>query len=123
MKALSVFVLDDDDLILDVAQAMLEGMGVSNIITHTSAKMALVALDMNNPLQVLLCDLNMPEMDGVEVIRHLGQHDFAGAVIVLSGEDARTLQTVVNMGRAYHLRLLGALGKPIDQQALLNMLQ
>lgn len=123
MKNMSVLVLDDDDFILDVTQAMLENMSVGNIVTHTSAKVALTTLDMNNPLQVLLCDLNMPEMDGVEVIRHLAQRDFSGAMIVLSGEDTRTLQTVVNMGRAYHLRLLGALGKPIDQQALLNMLQ
>lgn len=123
MKALSVCVLDDDDIILDVTQAMLENMGVGNVVIHTSARAALATLDMHNPLQVLLCDLNMPELDGVEVIRYLGQSSFAGAVIVLSGEDARTLQTVVNMGRAYHLRLLGALGKPIDRQALLHMLQ
>lgn len=123
MEKLSVLVLDDDDLILDVSQAMLENMGVREIVTHTSASVALASLDMNNPLQVVLCDLNMPEMDGVEVIRHLGQRGFAGAVIVLSGEDARMLQTVINMGRAQHLRLLGALGKPIDQQALLHLLQ
>lgn len=102
---------------------MFESMGAGNITTHANARMALTMLDMGNPLQVLLCDLNMPDMDGVEVIRHLGQHDFAGAVIVLSGEDDRILQTVVNIGCAYNLRLLGALGKPIDRQALMGMLQ
>lgn len=123
IKTLSLFVLDDDDFILDVTRAMLENMGVSNILTHSSARVALTTLDMSNHQQVVLCDLNMPDMDGVEVIRHLGQQGFAGAVIVLSGEDSRTLQTVVNMGRAYNLRLLGALSKPISQQALLSMLQ
>jgi len=123
MKKLSVAVLDDDDFILDVAQAMLEAMGVGEIATYSSASIALGRLDMNNPWQVLLCDLNMPGIDGVEVIRRLGHRNFAGAVIVLSAEDSRTLKTVVNLGRAYHLRLLGALGKPIDEQALRHMLE
>lgn len=123
INTLSVSVLDDDDFTLDATQAMLEKIGVGDILTYISASVALNTLDMDNPQQAVLCDLNMPEMDGVEVIRHLGQRGFAGAVIVLSGEDTRTLQTVVNMGRAYNLRLLGALSKPISQQALLNMLQ
>lgn len=123
IKNLSVSILDDDNFILDTTQTTLENIGVGNISTYALASEALAALDMDNPQQAVLCDLNMPGMDGVEVIRHLGQRGFAGAVIVLSGEDTRTLQTVVNMGRAYNLRLLGALSKPISQQALLNMLQ
>lgn len=123
MKKLSVAVLDDDDFILDVAQLMLEAMGVGEIATYSSASIALGSLDMNNPWQVLLCDLNMPGIDGVEVIRRLGHRNFAGAVIVLSAEDPRTLKTVVNLGHAYHLRLLGALGKPIDEQELRYMLE
>jgi len=123
MQKLSVLVLDDDDFILDVAHVMLKNFGVADITCNTSAAMALPTLDMNNHLLVVLCDLNMPEMDGVEVIRYLGQQGFCGGVIVLSGEDSRLLHTVADMGRAYHLRLLGALGKPIDRQALLRMLQ
>jgi len=118
MKNLSVTVLDDDDFILDVAQTMIESLGVGDITTYVSAKQALTELNISDSQQILLCDLNMPEMDGVEVIRYLGQCHFAGAIIVLSGEDTRTLQTVVNMGRAYHLRLLGSLTKPLDLQEL-----
>lgn len=122
IKTLSAFILDDDSFIIDVTRSMLENIGVGSISTHTSARAALAAMDMNNSQQVVLCDLNMPDMDGIEVIRYLGQHGFSGAVIILSGEDARMLQTVVNMGRAHQLRLIGALGKPIEQQALLDML-
>ena len=123
MKHLSVLVLDDDDFILDVTQAMLENMGVGHIETHLSARSALKALDMSNPLQIILCDLNMPDMDGVEVIRYLGQQGFIGGVVVLSGEDIRTQHSVVAMGRAHHLNLLGALNKPINTDELLAMLE
>ena len=123
MKHLSVLILDDDDFILDVTQAMLENMGVGYIEAHLSARSALKALDMSNPLQIILCDLNMPEMDGVEVIRYLGQQGFIGSVVVLSGEDLRTQHSVVTMGRAHHLNLLGSLNKPINPDELLAMLE
>ncbi|MGR8931126.1 MAG: EAL domain-containing response regulator [Gammaproteobacteria bacterium] len=113
MKNLSVAILDDDEFILHVARSMLERLGVEKIVTYGSAKQALSGLNLFDDRQILLCDLNMPEIDGVEVIRILGQKHFAGAIIVLSGEDSRTLKTVVSMGRAYHLRLIGALEKPL----------
>jgi FixJ family two-component response regulator len=31
----------------------------------------------------------MPGMDGVELVRHLGQNGYSGSVVVLSGEEAR----------------------------------
>lgn len=123
MKDLSVTILDDDDFILAVTQSMIESIGLNNVAVYSSAKQALAELDLSNDHQVLLCDLNMPEMDGVEVIRILGQSHFAGAIIVLSGEDSRTLQTVVNMGRAYHLRLIGALVKPVNLADLQHMFE
>lgn len=123
LQHLSIVIIDDDDFIVDVMQSILEDMGVGHVTTYTSAHAALENLAMNNPDLVVLCDLNMPEFDGVEVIRHLGQNNFPGAVIVLSGEDSRTLQTVAGMGRSYHLRLLGALEKPVDPNKLLDLLQ
>lgn len=123
MKDMIATILDDDELMLEAVGSILMDMGVGSIVTHTSGGAALATLDMGNPRQMLLCDLNMPDMDGIEVIRHLGLHGFAGGVIILSGEDTRTMQTVVNIGEAYNLRLLGALGKPVDRRMLLNMLQ
>ena len=54
INALSIIVLDDDDLILDVTQAILENMGVNNSMTHTSASKALATMDFTNPYEVLL---------------------------------------------------------------------
>ena len=42
---------------------------------------------------VLLLDLNMPDMDGIELLRLLTEYDAPPAVIVFSGEDPRLLET------------------------------
>ena len=64
----------------------------------------------------------MPEMDGVEFLRHLVDREFRGGIALISGEDKRILQTAVQLGRAHKLNILGALSKPISPPALLEML-
>lgn len=44
-----------------------------------------------NPPAIVL-DLQMPDMDGIEVLRQLAELRFAGGILLLSGEDERVLQ-------------------------------
>lgn len=122
MPHIHALVLDDDDFMLEVLQSILLEIGVQGVQTFASAEEALQVLDMNDPLLVVICDLNMPDMDGVEFTRHLASHDFAGGVIFFSGEDERVLQMVEKLGHAHQLRVLGALRKPVTKQDLANLL-
>ena len=40
---------------------------------------------------VILCDIDMPGMDGVEFIRHVAEGELAGAVIIASALDAKVV--------------------------------
>lgn len=123
LKTIPVLVLDDDTFMLGIMRDMLGDLGISRVMTHSRPQEGLLTLDMQMATQLVICDINMPEMDGVEVIRHLGQHNYAGAVVVLSGEDEATLSTIAELGRTYRLRLLGALAKPIDPLMLSRFLR
>ncbi len=122
MFNVSALILDDDEFMLELMRVMLLELGVAQVCSFTLASEALAALEADTTIQVVLCDLNMPGMDGVEFIRHLAQRNYEGAIILVSGEDPRTLKTVLTLGRAHHLRLLGALSKPIDRQSLSHLL-
>jgi EAL domain-containing protein (putative c-di-GMP-specific phosphodiesterase class I) len=64
----------------------------------------------------------MPEMDGVQFVRHLVERKYAGALILLSGADEKVLQTAEKLARAHRLNVLGYLKKPFTARQLTEMI-
>jgi len=62
---------------------------------------------------VVVLDLQMPDADGIELLRYLGERGSKAQVLVASGMDQRVLATAQKIGQAQGLHMLGALQKPI----------
>jgi len=71
---------------------------------------------------VVLIDLEMPVMDGVEFIGHLASEALARAVIILSGKHPSLIASVGVMAEASGLEVLGCLQKPVTQAVLSDCL-
>lgn len=71
---------------------------------------------------IMLLDLNMPDMDGIELVRLLTEYDAPPAVIVFSGEDPRLLETANDLRWSFSVHILGALPKPISWDKLERLL-
>ena len=118
----STLVIDDSRSILDYFNIILEGMGVLNVFTALNGKKALEILDHEDDIELILCDINMPEMDGIEVLRHLSERNYQGKIILISGEHQRVLDSTVRLAEAYALNIIGALKKPITIKQLHELL-
>lgn len=122
-SAVRIVMLDDDPFMLRLIASMLRRMGYGNLTTFERARLALDLLDSGtDPPALILLDLNMPEMDGIEFVRHLVQRQFRGHLVLISGEDDRMLQAAESLVRAHHMKVLGKLHKPVAPGTLENLL-
>ncbi len=80
--------------------------------TVTDAAAFRRALEEFRPTLVVL-DLQMPEVDGIELLRFMAAHGSRAHVLIASGMDGRILQTAEQVGRSRGLSMLGALRKPL----------
>lgn len=119
----SVLVVDDDESSLDYTSLVLEGLGVANVRVARNGLEGLVALDsMPSRPDLLICDVFMPEQDGIEFCAELQQRKFGGAVILVSGGDRSMLSLAQQLAESQGLKVLDALSKPIQASQLSKLL-
>ena len=119
-----ILVLDDELFMLKLHAQMLANLGFASVSTAQSGHDALARMDeVKEQPDLILLDLSMPAMDGLEFIRRLVDRHFEGRLILVSGEDERVLRTVEKLAEAHHVRVLGHLSKPVQQDKLAMLLR
>jgi EAL domain-containing protein (putative c-di-GMP-specific phosphodiesterase class I) len=120
----SILLVDDDEHLLELQMRMLRSMGYLQLSAASSGKEALLQLEHDpHSAELILCDLSMPDIDGIEFLQTLNAGSFRGSVILLSGETQRVMHSVQKLLGGQHLTILGALRKPAGREALFELLQ
>jgi EAL domain-containing protein (putative c-di-GMP-specific phosphodiesterase class I)/CheY-like chemotaxis protein len=102
---------------------MLETLGATKIFAAGDGEAALeIVKSLDPPVDVIVTDLNMPGMDGMEFIRHLGELRLPVSLIVASEQDRSLVSSVMTMARNYGVDVLDALDKPITTKKLVAAL-
>jgi EAL domain-containing protein (putative c-di-GMP-specific phosphodiesterase class I) len=103
---------------------MLASLGFPEVETRDdgAATLAELAAGAQAP-DLILRDLNMPRMDGIEFLRGLAEQGYAGSVVLVSAEGERVLQMTEKLVQAHRMTVLGHLRKPVSQSALAAVVQ
>jgi EAL domain-containing protein (putative c-di-GMP-specific phosphodiesterase class I)/ActR/RegA family two-component response regulator len=121
-EGLIILVVEDDDFQRRTVARMLRSMGALEVMEARDGKEALDLLLGTTWVDLVVCDLDMPEMDGMEFLRHLGQAHNNASVIICSAQNRSLLLSVEKMARAYGVRLLGAIEKPVTRDRIEDLI-
>jgi len=93
-----MLVLDDDPDVGELIETTASGLGIECVVTHGVS-------DFLNGLvpeiELILLDLIMPGIDGIEVLRRLGESSCQANVILMSGIDKRVIESAERVARAH----------------------
>jgi EAL domain-containing protein (putative c-di-GMP-specific phosphodiesterase class I) len=118
----SILVVEDHDFQRRLLARMLTALGAQSVLEAANGREALALIERGSAPALVVCDLDMPEMDGMAFIRHLGERLPDVPVIIASALDPVLLGSVAKMADAYGVRLLGVLGKPVTRVHLAQLL-
>jgi EAL domain-containing protein (putative c-di-GMP-specific phosphodiesterase class I)/FixJ family two-component response regulator len=115
--------IDDDPFVLRMLARQLERLGCESVASCESAKSAQALLESEfETIGLVFCDLQMPDIDGVEFVRHLARIGYRGGLVLVSGENGRILQTVRKLAQAHQIDMIAALAKPVSLEQLREVL-
>lgn len=119
---MNILLIDDDAFALKLLAHQLASLGFRNTKLVTGGADALALIAEGADFDVILTDLQMPGMDGVEFVRALMQNGYGGELVLVSGEDKSILKTAETLARAHGLNVLGRLKKPVEPAQLAEVM-
>ena len=85
MGSATILLIDDEELIIDVGQAMLERLGYRVMVCREGLESVKVVTDMGNEIDLVILDMIMPGMDGGTTFDHIREIQPDLPVILSSG--------------------------------------
>jgi EAL domain-containing protein (putative c-di-GMP-specific phosphodiesterase class I)/DNA-binding NarL/FixJ family response regulator len=120
---LNFLVAEDQSVQRMVLVTMLRSLGVQNVAEASDGRSGLDIIRNAIPaIDIAIIDLNMPGMDGMELIRHLAHGGAPVSIILASALDRPLIAAVEKMTAAYGLNLLGSLEKPATMDKLRHLI-
>src|ERR1700744_4938996 len=106
-----ILVIDDNRDICEFISAAADHLGWECETTSTAQKF----LDALKPdTTLILLDLMMPEMDGIELLRLLGKQKCRAGIVLMSGIGKRVMETADELAKVLDLYVVGHLRKPFE---------
>ncbi|MGI9280340.1 MAG: GGDEF/EAL domain-containing response regulator [Endozoicomonas sp.] len=120
---LSILIVEDHDFQRMVAEQTVRGLGVSQLMVASDGYQALEKLEKNSNADIVICDLDMPGMDGIQFLGHLADRNLAKAIILASALEPSIIRTVEDLAVEHGLKVLGTLPKPISLERLRELME
>jgi len=115
-KKVKILVIDDDVQVLDVVQLTLDCVGYD--VDKTTSGTKALELAKNKQYDLIVSDIKMPEISGVDIIKKLKENNYNTHFILMTGFSGEySEQSVLALGIDAYLE------KPFNIQLLIEIVE
>ena len=119
----SVIVVEDHDFQRRTVVQLLRGLGVGTVTDASNGTDALDLLQRGPEPDIMICDIDMPGMDGVELVAQVAERNLACALVIASGLESNVVRAVEAIGESHGVHVLAAMEKPLTARRLGDVLR
>lgn len=119
-----VLVVEDSRVQCDHLVTLLQQFGFAAISCAENGREALWTLERIGQVDLLLTDIDMPEMDGIELLETIvnkGAYEFS--IIIMTARGVSIMEAVATMALNSEMNVLGAIEKPVTLELLKRVLE
>jgi DNA-binding NarL/FixJ family response regulator len=117
MNEMTLLIVDDDELVLQSLTETIELTFDVKILRASSAVSALETIK-KHKVDIIISDIKMPEMSGLEMVALLKAQGFEGPIIICSAHSEKE-----NLLKSVSLQVFEFLEKPVRHEQLFNTIQ
>lgn len=122
-SASTALIVEDSSVQREHVATLLRQIGFGTVLIANDGINALRTLEQRAaPVDLVLTDLDMPGMDGVELIQQLAKRRWAANLIAASANQPRLLEAAGSLPPGSAMRLLSTMPKPVRLEALQGLL-
>ena len=119
MPSLKVLIVEDSPCQAEYLSTLCRSFGISELATAENGLVALELIDKTEvSFDILICDLEMPDLDGIELIQLLAHRHTSSSLIVVSSREQSLISAVELMAVTEGIDVLGSIRKPVSADAL-----
>ena len=119
---IQIMVIDDEPLYGELIQNVAELHDIATIGVHDTDYFE-AELKAHPNVELIFLDLNMPKRDGIEILRSLGDQEFKGDIILMSGFDESVLESAYSLASEHKLSLKKPITKPFSVKEVGQLIQ
>ena len=115
----TILLVDDDPIFMEMTATLLSTHRGATVLRANNGKAAMDHLDVAaDAISLIVCDLNMPECDGIEVILELARRRIRIPVLLVTGAVPSVVKSAEVLARVHGLNILNLLIKPVHFRQL-----
>jgi CheY-like chemotaxis protein len=119
LSNLKFLAVEDHEFQRAMLLKMLVHLGATQVLTAADGHAAFeIVMSPGASIDIIISDLDMPGMDGLEFMRHVGEAKIPVTIILASAMESVLLDSVETMTQPYGVKILGVIQKPITLEKL-----